>query len=64
MATLYIGGAAVYATQIPERFFPGRFNHGWFTSHFFFHLFAVAAASTHYWNIGNVLDWRRAQLLC
>jgi hypothetical protein len=38
------GGAGIYASQIPERFFPGGFfNHGWFTSHFWFHIFAVGA---------------------
>ena len=28
MAVLYIGGAVIYALQVPERFFPGRMDVG------------------------------------
>lgn len=61
MGALYIGGALLYAMQIPERFFPGKLNligH----SHFLFHCCVVAAACVHYWNIHRLIDWRHAVL--
>lgn len=61
MGATYIGGAALYASRIPERFFPGKLNvvgH----SHFLFHMCVVAAACLHYWNVHRVIEWRIAIL--
>ena len=58
MGGLYIGGAALYAMHIPERFFPGKLNvigH----SHFLFHCCVVAAALVHYWNIHRLVEFRK-----
>jgi adiponectin receptor len=53
MAGLYIFGAFLYATRMPERFFPGKCDY-WFQSHQLFHLFVVAAALTHYIGISEM----------
>ncbi|VDO64511.1 unnamed protein product [Heligmosomoides polygyrus] len=47
MAAMYLGGAAIYATRIPERWFPGRCDL-WFQSHQLFHTFVVIAAFIHF----------------
>jgi len=47
MGSLYIGGAAIYATRFPERFFPGKCDYV-FQSHQLFHTFVVAAALVHF----------------
>ncbi|VDL65718.1 unnamed protein product [Nippostrongylus brasiliensis] len=47
MGSMYIGGAAIYATRIPERWFPGRCDL-WFQSHQLFHTFVVVAAFIHF----------------
>uniref|UniRef100_A0A1I7XKW3 Uncharacterized protein n=1 Tax=Heterorhabditis bacteriophora TaxID=37862 RepID=A0A1I7XKW3_HETBA len=47
MGGMYIGGAAIYATRIPERCFPGKCDL-WFQSHQLFHCFVVAAAFVHF----------------
>lgn len=64
MGGLYVCGALLYGYQIPERFFPGKLNHGFFTSHFLFHLFSVAAAGVHYWNAQSVVYWRVQNVIC
>jgi adiponectin receptor len=47
MGVLYIGGAMVYVTCIPERLYPGRFDIC-FSSHSIWHCFVVAATYAHY----------------
>ncbi|CAD6194248.1 unnamed protein product [Caenorhabditis auriculariae] len=47
MGAMYIGGATIYATRIPERCFPGKCDL-WFQSHQLFHTFVVIAAFIHY----------------
>lgn len=47
MAVLYVGGGALYALRIPERFWPGRFDI-WASSHQLFHICVVTAALVHY----------------
>uniref|UniRef100_A0A914DI65 Uncharacterized protein n=1 Tax=Acrobeloides nanus TaxID=290746 RepID=A0A914DI65_9BILA len=47
MGFLYIFGAVVYTTRIPERFFPGKCDI-WLHSHQLFHLLVVLGAITHY----------------
>ncbi|PIO73191.1 hypothetical protein TELCIR_04839 [Teladorsagia circumcincta] len=50
MGFMYISGAAIYATRIPERWFPGRCDL-WFQSHQLFHTFVVIAAFIHFHSI-------------
>lgn len=45
-AFLYIGGAAIYAARVPERFWPGSFDI-WGHSHQIFHIMVVLAAFSH-----------------
>ena len=47
MAMLYLGGAGLYASRIPERFRPGMFD-VWAHSHQIFHVCVVAAALVYY----------------
>ncbi|KAL7753125.1 hypothetical protein RI367_001577 [Sorochytrium milnesiophthora] len=57
MIGLYIGGAFIYASKIPERWAPGRFDlllH----SHQIWHVCVVAAAVAHYWSARALLVWR------
>ncbi|KAE8693363.1 Heptahelical transmembrane protein ADIPOR3 [Hibiscus syriacus] len=57
MGILYGAGALVYATRIPERWMPGKFDIAG-QSHQLFHVLVVAGACTHY-RAGLVyLKWR------
>ncbi|GAV67988.1 HlyIII domain-containing protein [Cephalotus follicularis] len=57
MGVFYGVGALVYATRIPERWMPGKFDIAGH-SHQLFHVFVVAGAYTHY-HAGLVyLRWR------
>ncbi|GMI86510.1 heptahelical protein 4 [Hibiscus trionum] len=57
MGILYGAGALVYATRIPERWMPGKFDIAGH-SHQLFHILVVAGAYTHY-RAGLVyLKWR------
>jgi adiponectin receptor len=47
MAAIYIGGGALYACRIPERFWPGTFD-VWASSHQLFHVCVVTASLVHY----------------
>ncbi|CAJ0949532.1 unnamed protein product, partial [Mesorhabditis belari] len=53
MGFFYLFGAALYATRIPERFFPGKCDY-WFQSHQLFHTFVVLAAFIHFHGITEV----------
>nr|ABN04724.1 At4g38290 [Arabidopsis thaliana] len=54
---IYLTGALVYATRIPERWMPGKFDIAGH-SHQLFHVLVVAGAFTHY-RAGLVyLKWR------
>lgn len=57
MASLYIGGAMLYAFRIPERFFPGKCD-VWFQSHQFFHVMVVAAAMVHFHGLNTMAAYR------
>lgn len=50
MGALYLTGALLYATRVPERFLPGKCDI-WFQSHQIFHLLVVVAAFVHYHGI-------------
>ena len=57
MGAFYGLGALFYATHIPERWMPGKFDivgH----SHQIFHLLVIAGAFTHYKAATMVMEWR------
>ncbi|KAI8999742.1 hemolysin-III related-domain-containing protein [Gaertneriomyces semiglobifer] len=47
MGFLYILGAVIYASRVPERWYPGSFDY-WGHSHQIFHCLVVAAAWVHW----------------
>lgn len=57
MGGLYIGGACIYITQVPERCFPGRFDI-FCSSHQWWHMFVFAAALTHYFGVHHLYTLR------
>ncbi|KAE8707680.1 Heptahelical transmembrane protein ADIPOR3 [Hibiscus syriacus] len=57
MGILYSAGALVYATRIPERWMPGKFDIAG-QSHQLFHVLVVAGAYTHYCAGLIYLKWR------
>ena len=62
MGSFYGLGALFYATRIPERWMPGKFDivgH----SHQIFHLLVIAGAFTHFRASVMIMEWRDA-LLC
>nr|CDJ86926.1 Hly-III related domain containing protein [Haemonchus contortus] len=63
MGGMYIGGAAIYATRIPERFFPGRCDL-WFQSHQLFHTFVVIAAFIHFHSITEMAQKKLMEGSC
>ena len=52
----------LYGFRVPERFMPGRLDS--FNSHAIWHLFVVAAASTHYFAALTHRNWRGRFLEC
>lgn len=59
MGMLYAAGAVVYATRIPERWAPGKFDIAG-NSHQLFHMLVVAGAYVHYQAGLMYLRWRDA----
>jgi len=57
MAFLYILGAVLFATRIPERWFPGKCDI-WFHSHQLHHCCVVAAACIHWSGLVNSFEYR------
>lgn len=57
MAVLYIGGGALYASRIPERFWPGKFDI-WASSHQLFHVCVFTAALVHYDSLLKMIKYR------
>ncbi|KAK9468234.1 hemolysin-III related-domain-containing protein [Lipomyces arxii] len=57
---LYIGGAAIYAARIPERFKPGHFDLIG-SSHQIFHVCVLAAAVSHLIGIINAYNFVHAE---
>eukprot|EP00116_Pleurobrachia_bachei_P004664 sb/3464926/ len=47
MGCLYVTGTLLYMLQIPERWFPGKFD-VWGQSHQLFHIFVLVAVFVHY----------------
>ncbi|KJH48622.1 hypothetical protein DICVIV_05250 [Dictyocaulus viviparus] len=63
MGAMYIGGAVIYATRIPERWFPGRCDL-WFQSHQLFHTFVVIAAFIHFHSITEMAQKKLMEGSC
>jgi Haemolysin-III related len=59
MGASYLTGALIYATRVPEKWFPGRFDL-FFHSHQIFHMFVVLGAYCHYVGVSQLLKWRDA----
>ena len=57
MGALYITGAVLYATRVPERFLPGKCDI-WFQSHQIFHVLVIVAAFVHYHGISEMAVYR------
>jgi len=53
MGGLYILGAVLYGSRIPERFLPGKCDI-WFQSHQIFHVLVIAAAFVHFHGMQNM----------
>ncbi|KAI8808778.1 hemolysin-III related-domain-containing protein [Cladochytrium replicatum] len=63
MGILYVVGALIYASRVPERWWPGKFDL-WFHSHQIFHVLVVAAAVTHYIGVMNAYRfWHKTNLV-
>jgi adiponectin receptor len=60
MGLFYGFGALVYATRVPERWMPGKFDIAGH-SHQLFHVLVVAGAYTHYHAGLLYLQWRDQQ---
>jgi adiponectin receptor len=52
---LYILGAAIYATRVPEKWSPGKYDI-WGSSHQIFHVLVVMAAATHLVGLVKAFD--------
>lgn len=50
MACMYLGGLAIYASRVPERFYPKVFDI-WFNSHTIWHVIVFFAALLHFYNL-------------
>lgn len=53
MGCLYVMGTLMYMFQVPERFFPGKFDI-WGQSHQIFHIFVLIAVFVHYHGISEL----------
>lgn len=49
--SLFLSGAIVYISRVPERFYPGKFTSFWIQSHLLWHLF-VSAGSLYLYYVG------------
>lgn len=56
MAVMYITRAGLYAAQIPERIFPGKFDI-WFQSQQIFHVLMVTVAFLHFCGVSNLQEF-------
>jgi adiponectin receptor len=60
---VYLGGGGIYASRVPERWFPGRFDL-FFNSHQIWHVCVVLAALIHWRACMMLLEWRDASGGC
>ena len=58
MGALYLIGALIYATRVPECWSPGTFDI-WLSSHQIFHILIVLAAAVHLYAIANLQMQRK-----
>jgi adiponectin receptor len=54
---LYIFGAGLYATRLPERLRPGQYDI-WGSSHQIFHICVLLACGVHLYGLVRAFDWR------
>jgi adiponectin receptor len=59
MGSFYLVGALLYAIQVPERIFPGKFDI-WLHSHQIFHICVLTAAILHYYGLVQSYNWHMA----
>lgn len=59
MGCLYVSGTMLYMLQVPERFFPGKFDI-WGQSHQLFHVFVLIAVFVHYHGV-SLLEVQHSQ---
>ena len=59
MGAIYLLGAAIYVSRVPERWKPGAFDVA-FHSHQLFHVAVVVAAVVHYKASHGLMQWRDA----
>lgn len=60
---LYVTGAVIYATRVPERCVKSKFDI-FFSSHQIFHCFVVAAVVIHYTSVLDLYHWRLEHATC
>lgn len=63
MVAIYVSGCCVYASRVPERFFPGRCDLA-FQSHQIFHILVIMGALAHYYGISRLATLRMSQSSC
>ncbi|KAI8820515.1 hemolysin-III related-domain-containing protein [Fimicolochytrium jonesii] len=64
MAACYLIGAFIYASRVPERWYPGSFDI-WGHSHQIFHVLVVSAAIFHYFGLIRACKfWRETSPTC
>ncbi|KAL6645042.1 hypothetical protein ACP70R_016650 [Stipagrostis hirtigluma subsp. patula] len=63
MGAFYLAGVVVYATRVPERWMPGRFDLAGH-SHQLFHVLVIAGAYAHYLAGLVYLSWRDVEGCC
>ncbi|KAH7952683.1 hypothetical protein HPB49_000411 [Dermacentor silvarum] len=63
MVAIYVTGCCVYASRVPERFFPGRCDLA-FQSHQIFHVLVLMGALAHYYGLSRLATLRMSQGSC
>ncbi|KAH8026140.1 hypothetical protein HPB51_016451 [Rhipicephalus microplus] len=63
MVAIYVSGCCVYASRVPERFFPGRCDLA-FQSHQIFHVLVLMGALAHYYGLSKLATLRVSQGSC
>lgn len=63
MVAIYVTGCCVYATRVPERFFPGHCDLA-FQSHQIFHVLVLLGALAHYYGLWRLAALRVSQGEC
>lgn len=58
MAVLYLTGLVIYVKKFPERYYPKKFDI-WMNSHTIWHVFVLAAAVVHFFNILYMYEMRK-----